>query len=171
MLSACATESEFDRGFISSELVERVGTSLPAASAVPAGEFPEQVSLEDGLSEAEAVTVALWNNADFHGDLAQLGLARADLLEAGILPNPVLALVFPGNTKLREGTLAFPVDLLQRVKADVIERFSATQRVPRQLVDPAMPLDLTKLEAEFHEKVLGQEDAIKTIKMPFVLDQ
>ena len=48
-------------------------------------------------------------------------------------------------------------------EADVIERFSATQRVPRQLVDPAMPLELTKLEAEFHEKVLGQEDAIKTI--------
>ncbi len=114
ILSACATESEFDRGFISSELVERVGTSLPATSAVHAVEFPEQVSLEDGLSEAEAVTVALWNNADFHGDLAQLGLARADLLQAGLLPNPVLALVFPGNTKLREGTLAFPVDLLQR---------------------------------------------------------
>ncbi len=26
-----------------------------------------------------------------------------------------------------------------------------------------MPLELTKLEAEFHAKVLGQEDAIKTI--------
>jgi len=114
ILSACAPESAFDRGFISSELEERVGTSLPETSIVPAVEFPQPVSLEDGLSEAEAVAVALWNNADFHGDLAQLGVARADLLEAGLLPNPVLSLVFPGNTTLREGTLSFPVEFLQR---------------------------------------------------------
>lgn len=49
------------------------------------------------------------------------------------------------------------------VEADVIERFSVSHRVPRQLVDPEIPLDLSGLEAEFRDKVLGQEEAINTI--------
>ena len=48
-------------------------------------------------------------------------------------------------------------------EAAVIERFSLSHRVPRQLIDPAMPLDLGALEAEFDDKVLGQREAIKTI--------
>ncbi|MGH9391864.1 MAG: AAA family ATPase, partial [Vicinamibacteria bacterium] len=49
------------------------------------------------------------------------------------------------------------------VEADVIERFSVSHRVPRQLVDPEIPLDLSGLEAEFRDKVLGQDEAINTI--------
>src|SRR5712692_10040857 len=45
--------------------------------------LPDGVSLADGLSEDAAVAVALWNNATFHADLAALGIARADLVEAG----------------------------------------------------------------------------------------
>jgi len=48
-------------------------------------------------------------------------------------------------------------------EADVIERFSVSHRVPRQLVDPEIPLDLSALEAEFRDKVLGQQEAINTI--------
>jgi MoxR-like ATPase len=48
-------------------------------------------------------------------------------------------------------------------EAEVIQRFSASHRVPRQLVDPSIPLDLSRLEMEFNEKVLGQEEAINTI--------
>jgi len=139
ILSACAPQSAFNRGFISSELEERVGTSLPETSVVPAMEFPEPVSLEDGLSEAEAVAVALWNNADFHGDLAQLGVARADLLEAGLLPNPVLSLVFPGNTKLREGTLSFPIELLQRQSRITVATLDV-ERVANDLLQSGLGL-------------------------------
>ncbi|MFN0122879.1 MAG: hypothetical protein ACKV2V_20460, partial [Blastocatellia bacterium] len=57
--------------------------------------LPAGVSLEDGLTDEEAIAIALWNNAQLHADLAALGLARADLLDAGLLRNPLLQIVLP----------------------------------------------------------------------------
>jgi len=52
---------------------------------------------------------------------ADLGFARADLLEAGLLRNPVLSLLFPLGPKQAEATLRFPIEVLwerpRRVKA------------------------------------------------------
>ena len=46
---------------------------------------------------------------------------------------------------------------------DVIDRFSASCRVPRVLVDPAVPLDVESLEATFRDRVLGQEEAVRSV--------
>lgn len=110
----CAARTPFDRGFLSSEFGRRVDSALPSAPPSAEVELPPQVSLADGLSEGESVAVALWNNAAFHSDLAELGVARADLVEAGLLPNPILSVVFPGDSNSREGTLSVPIQLLQR---------------------------------------------------------
>lgn len=45
----------------------------------------------------------------------------------------------------------------------VIERFCRAQRVPRFLVDPAMPLDLPATERHFAERVLGQPEAVSAV--------
>jgi cobalt-zinc-cadmium efflux system outer membrane protein len=74
--------------------------------------FPEGVSLEDGLSQDEAVATALWNNAQFQADLAALGFARADLIEAEMLTNPVFSLLFPVGPKRLEMALDVPIDVL-----------------------------------------------------------
>jgi cobalt-zinc-cadmium efflux system outer membrane protein len=81
--------------------------------------------LEDGVDEDEAVAIALWNNAAFHGDLAALGIARGDLVEAGLLPNPVLSLVFPGTGSTRSGTLSIPIQILQRRTRVAIAKLDA----------------------------------------------
>ena len=65
----------------------------------------------------EAVSIALWNNADFQLALASLGLARADLIDAGLLKNPVFSLLFPWGPKQLEFTLTWSIDALwQRPK-------------------------------------------------------
>jgi cobalt-zinc-cadmium efflux system outer membrane protein len=74
--------------------------------------MPKDISLDDGLSEDEAVAIALWNNAQFQADLSQLGLAKADLQEAGMIKNPALSLLFPVGPKQMEWTLTLPVELL-----------------------------------------------------------
>lgn len=51
------------------------------------------------LKVGEALTLALRNNRDIRSQVAQIAAARADLVQAGLLPNPVLGL-----------TLRFPVD-------------------------------------------------------------
>jgi cobalt-zinc-cadmium efflux system outer membrane protein len=137
--AGCGPTTAFDRGFVSSELESRVGAPLPEATIGADVELPAAVSLTDGLSEEEAVAIALWNNATFHADLAELGVARADLLEAGLLPNPVLSLVFPGNSKAREGTLSVPIQLLQRPTRIAIAELNA-ERIAQGLLESGLGL-------------------------------
>lgn len=47
--------------------------------------------------------------------------------------------------------------------ADVVDRFSRVHRVPRVLVDPDLPLDLSGIVRRFSEKVLGQREAIQAV--------
>lgn len=45
----------------------------------------------------------------------------------------------------------------------VLDRFSAQHRIPRFLVDPAVTLDLNQVEALFHRRVLGQDEAVRAV--------
>ena len=71
------------------------------------------MTLEDGLTEDEAVAVALWNNPDFRVQLTDLGFARADLLEAGLLRIRCSRCLFPIGPKQFEMTLRFPFEVLR----------------------------------------------------------
>jgi cobalt-zinc-cadmium efflux system outer membrane protein len=71
LVAGCAIESSHDRPYVAEGIEKRTGHGLgPAAKP---GEFglPVGVSLEDGLSDDEAVALALWNNAQFQADLIQ----------------------------------------------------------------------------------------------------
>jgi cobalt-zinc-cadmium efflux system outer membrane protein len=91
------------------------------------------VVVEDGLTVDEAVAIALWKSPAFQMTLADLGLARADLVEAGLLRNPVLSLLFPWGPKQLEWTLQFPFDALwqrpHRVAAARLNLDSVSQRL------------------------------------------
>src|SRR5262245_38662986 len=92
-------------------LGERTGVAL--RSDFSAGtSLPPGIDLDDGLSQDEAVAVALWNDPQFQIQLTDLGFARADLVEAGLLRNPVLSLLLPIGPKQLEATLKWPVEIL-----------------------------------------------------------
>ena len=74
--------------------------------------LPAGISLEDGLTETDAIAIALWNNTGFQESLADLGIARADLAQAGLLRNPVLSLLLPWGPKQLEATARWPIDAL-----------------------------------------------------------
>src|SRR5690349_12908816 len=71
-------------------------TSRTGVPARPAGlegtALPPDVRIDDGVTQDEAVAIALWNSPEFTAQVASLGFARADLVEAGLLRNPVLSL-------------------------------------------------------------------------------
>ncbi len=91
--------------------------------------MPPEARIEDGLTSQEAVAIALWNSPSFLATLADLGIARADLVEAGLLRNPVFSLLFPWGPKQLESTLQFPFDALwQRPRRVAAARLNA--RVP-----------------------------------------
>ncbi len=138
LVTSCAVHTPHDRGFVSSELSARAGSGLREPGV--AGEFdvPEGVSLADGLTESEAVALALWNNAAFQANLAALGFSRADLLRAGLLRNPVLSVLFGRGSKQMEMTLAWPIDeLWLRPRRIVAARLDA-ERIARGLVQSGL---------------------------------
>jgi cobalt-zinc-cadmium efflux system outer membrane protein len=115
---------------VNAALRERTGHTLKPDNG-PA--LPPGVVLDDGLTADEAVAIALWNSPAFQLTLADLGLARADLVEAGLLRNPVLSLLFPWGPKQLEWTVQFPFDALwqrpRRVAAARLNLESVSQRL------------------------------------------
>ena len=106
-------------------VVQRAGSPARPADAQGTA-IPPGVTFDDGLTQDEAVAVALWNNPDFQVQLANLGFARADLVEAGLLQNPVLSLLFPWGPKQLEATVRWPVELLwQRPRRMAAARLAA----------------------------------------------
>ena len=99
-----------------------LGVQIPA---IPPVRLPDGISLDVPLSEEDAVAVALWNNAAFQADLAALGLAKVDLLEAGLLRNPTLQMLLPFGYSQFEMLLNLPGEVFwqrpKRVAAAKIE--------------------------------------------------
>jgi outer membrane protein, heavy metal efflux system len=125
----CAT-SRSNTVDLDAEVREHTGHTLRQANATP---LPPDIRLDDGLSADEAVAIALWNSPAFQLTLADLGLARADLVDAGLLRNPVLSLLFPWGPKQFEWTLQFPFDAIwqrpRRVAAARLNLDSVSQRL------------------------------------------
>jgi cobalt-zinc-cadmium efflux system outer membrane protein len=129
---ACATNGQVpDRSSIDSAIRTRTsaGIRLETSEALP-----PNVLVNDGLTSEEAVAIALWNSPSFQATLADLGIARADVVEAGLLRNPVLSLLFPVGQKQLEWTLQFPIDAIwQRPKRVAAAQLNA-QAVGERLV-------------------------------------
>jgi len=154
----CAARLPKDRTQISKSLEEKTGHGTGPAAKAGEVRIPEGVSLADGLSQDEAVAVALWNNAAFQADLATLGFARADLIEAGLLKNPVFSVLFPLGPKQMEFTLTAPLEALwQRPRRVAIAKLDA-ERVAEQLTQHGLNL-VAEVKVACSELVLARERA------------
>lgn len=127
-----------DRIQIDKALRQRTGQGIRAEAGPPA--LPPDLSLEDGLTSDEAVAIALWNSPAFEASLTELGLARADLIEARLLRNPVLSLLFPIGPKQLEWTLQFPIDALWQRPRRVAAATLNAQAVGERLVSQGLAL-------------------------------
>lgn len=121
-------------------LRQRTGAPIRAVADTQPG-LPGAIALNDGVTPDEAVAAALWNNAAFQVTVSELGFARADLLEAGLLSNPVLSLLFPVGVKQFEATLRWPVEVLWERPRRVATANRALEAAGQRLVQTG--LDLT----------------------------
>lgn len=81
--------------------------SAPGIAALPPG-----TDLGRPLSDDDVAAIALWNNAAFQEVLAELGLARADVILAGQLTNPSFFMLFPAGPKQLEFYAKLPLEAL-----------------------------------------------------------
>lgn len=127
---ACVPTPSRTRADISKALTVRLGHGV-GKKARAQSELPNGVNLQDGLTEAETVALALWNNAQLQATLAQLGFAKADLYQAGQIPNPIFSFFLPLGPKQLETTLGIALDWLwtrpYRVAAAQLDLRATTQ--------------------------------------------
>src|SRR5512134_1775870 len=81
--TSCATSGQVpDRATLDAAIRARATSGIRVEGNAP---LPPDARIEDGLTAQEAVAIALWNSPSFQATLADLGIARADLVEAGLL--------------------------------------------------------------------------------------
>ena len=106
-----------------------LAVALAGCSACAARQPPDVKSPAASLrtrSARGAVALALWNNAAFQTSVSQLGFARADLVEAGLLTNPIFSLLFPVGPKQLEATVRWSAEVLwERPKRVAAARLGA----------------------------------------------
>ncbi|TGD77345.1 MULTISPECIES: TolC family protein [Hymenobacter] len=134
LLAGCvSTKSAYTRDHVARRLQARGGYELGTARSASAL-APALPTLQDGLSEDEAIRLALTRNPAFQADLSTLALAQADLQDAGLLPNPVLSLVTAHGTAPFSMALSLASDLLWQRLSRVGAAQLETQRVAESLV-------------------------------------
>jgi cobalt-zinc-cadmium efflux system outer membrane protein len=112
LLGGCAIlRTPTEHPLVAGELHQRTGHVPAAEHALTRPVIPSDVCLDDGLSEHEAITLALWNNAAFRELLVDLKVARADVIQAGLLPNPELWLLPPLDVKQLEYAIEMPLEV------------------------------------------------------------
>lgn len=164
--SGCASRPPFDPHATVAALRQRTGAEARVDGVLPAS-VPAGVRIDDGVSAEEVVAVALWNNAAFQVSASDLGFARADLLEAGVLTNPVLSLLFPAGPKQFEATLRLPIELLwerpRRVAAARLALDAAAQGLVQAGLDLVMSVRLAYVDLALaidRERIAGEAAAL-----------
>ncbi len=119
--------------------------------------------LADGLTIDEAVEVALLNNGALQAMFQEIGMARADVVQAGLLTNPSLSMLvqFPeggGRSKLDFGVAQQIADLWQipqRTKIAQADLEATILRVAQQAVDLAADTRIQYLRLLAFERLLA----------------
>ncbi|MFO0803103.1 MAG: TolC family protein [Gemmataceae bacterium] len=124
---------------VSTRIAERFQQTVSSKTAPGEFTLPPGASLDDGVTEDEAIAIALWNNAAFHELLADLGLARGDLIQAGLLPNPEFVYFFPMTDKPFKYLFDFPIEAIWlrpiRVKSAEHEADRTAERLTQAGLD------------------------------------
>jgi cobalt-zinc-cadmium efflux system outer membrane protein len=125
---------------VSKEVEARTGHKINTAPREAGWALPDGVSLDDGLTEDDAVAIALWNNPALQAEMSSLGLARADLIEAGQLRNPSLTLIFPFSARILESVANWPFEALWQRPRRVAAAKLELERVGESLVSRALDI-------------------------------
>jgi len=155
--SGCAgPKTYFGPHCVATQIESRTGHRLPAETCPGEPSIPATVDVEDGITEREAVALALWNNAEYRELLADLGLSRAAVIEAGQLANPEFSAMFPVGVKQLEFALNVPLEAVWLRPARLAAAELDSQRMGNQLVQSGLDL-VRDVRVAFAELVLAQE--------------
>jgi len=151
LLHSCSAPplAELERSALDDIRERTVGGGTPPSAESP---LPPTANPQDGLTEDEAAAIALWRNPDFAATLTELGLARADLVQAGLLTNPVFSFLFPLGPKEYEFALTLPLEVIWLRPGRVALAGKRLERAGKLLVQRG--LDLVRDARVAHSELL-----------------
>jgi outer membrane protein TolC len=93
-------------------------------------------TIDHGLSKNEAVSIALQNNPELQADFQNLGIAKADLVQAGLYTNPSINSVFRIPTRDREpGTAQTNIEAVAAVRLSDLWQVPLAKHVAEDLLE------------------------------------
>lgn len=114
---SCTPKPQKTRSYVSEQIKKQYGFNLTKDAKPGINAMPPSVDTANGISEDEAVSIALYNNAQYQAELSTIAIAQADLIDAGVVSNPLLRYLLPGGGLNVSGYINFGFDfLLQRPK-------------------------------------------------------
>jgi cobalt-zinc-cadmium efflux system outer membrane protein len=154
-------------------VTERTGkevTWAPGAEEAPPAPEAIQARLKDGLSEDDAVHIALLNNRDLQALYARLGIAQADLVQASLLHNPVVAAAtgFPAGGGIVDLSFSMAMDFIDLLYTPLRKRvatakFEETQlRVAAEVLDLAWRTQTAFYRHQANEQMLEMRSQVTT---------
>lgn len=156
LLTACAPGRYADRTTVTDKIRQQSGYSAAPQQSAGRVQFPPGVQTADGISEDEAVQIALWNNAQFQTDLADMLLANADVTNAGIIQNPLLRYLSPNAGILASGYINFAIDFIWQRPARIKAAKLNADRVKDSLVQKGFTL-IRDVQLAYTELLLAAE--------------
>ena len=161
-LAGCAARAPNLPPVVPSGIQDRTGHPIRPLDQRPDGAVPAGVNLADGITEDEAAATALWNNAQLAADLAGLGVARADLIDAGLFRNPSLQMLLPVGPKPFELSILYPLEQLwQRPR-----RMAAARRQWEQVAESLVQngLDMVRDARQAQAALLQAQDRARVAR-------
>lgn len=137
---------------------ERMGYALERASCRGEVVFPPGAALDDGLTEDEAISIALWNNALFQETLVEAGVARAELVAAGLLPNPEFVYLFGVDHKPFRYAFELPIEAIWLRPIRLRAARGEAERTTERLVQAGLDL-IRDVRQAYADAVLARERA------------
>lgn len=156
-LAGCQTIPDApDRSTVSASLTQRVGHTVPNQIDPTQVVLPPGASPDDGITEDEAIAIALWNNAAFQELLVDLGLARGDLIQAGLLPNPEFVYYWPMSDKPFKYLFDFPIEAIWLRPIRVQSMAREADRTAQRLAQAGLDL-MRDVRQAYADVVLAKE--------------
>ncbi len=91
--NGCQSPTTTDSSPITQTLESKIGSPLGPSRSAAVIIYPDSIDFSDGVDQYESVAIALWNNVGFRESLTQLDVAQADMVQAGLLPNPSISIL------------------------------------------------------------------------------
>ena len=138
-LAGCQTPPPCDQSDVSQAIETRFSHPIPQSKTGDSLLVPPALAEGELLDEEHAVLLALWNNALFRELLVELDLTQADLVQAGLLPNPEFLYYWGEPAKPFRYLFDFPVEALYlrpiRIKAMAAENERACAKLTQTALD------------------------------------